>query len=163
MRWTWIGLGPDNLQQKSGQNWWKQGSVLPVNKRDIWATMSWHMMDLFIFLDFPHDSQEESPLFTFAHDSAIHMGVILYFSHDSLSHDSCQLLLTHSDSLVFHPFIYSLSYCSIDSYKNLIVLVTYCSCDVHCSLWRLLSLDDVYCPSDAIVHFTIKSGLLSSL
>ena len=113
--------------------------------------MSWHMTDLFIFLYFPHDSQEESRLFTFAHDSAIHMGVILYFSRDSSSHDSCRLLLTHSDSLVFHPFLLL-----VDSYKDLIVLVTYCSHDIHCPLVMSTVPCDVHCSCDAIVPIYYK-------
>ena len=98
---------------------------------DIWRTYS--------FFDFPHDSQEESLLFTFAHDLAIHMGVILYFSRDSSSHDSCWLLLTYSDSLVFHPLFIA--------FPIVLWLIQgpYCSCYLL-FLWRSLSFGNVYCP-----------------
>ena len=100
-----------------------------------------------------------------------HMTDDLYFltwltwSHTLLSHVTHRLM-THVDSgwlIVTHrcfTHCYFIYICFIFRFmthtRTPIVLVTYYSRDVHCSC-------DVYCSSDAIVHFTIKSGLLSSL
>ena len=89
----------------------------------------------------------------------------LTWSHTLLSHVTHHLM-THIDSgwlIVTHwcftlcCFIYiCFIFCFMTHMRTFIVLITYCSSDVHCHC-------DVYCSCDAIVHFTIKSGLLSSL
>ena len=89
-----------------------------------------------------------------------HLESYITFPCDSSSYDSHQFRLTHSDSLVFHllfHFIYiCFIFCFMTHMRTSIVLVTSCSSDI-------IVLCDVHCSCDAIVHFTIKSGLLSSL
>ena len=115
---------------------------------DMW----WHTIFLFIF--------------TFYLSRVLLQSVTwLTWSHTLLSHvthrlmtrvDLGWLIVTHW-CFTFYCFIHiCFTFCFMTHTRTSIVLVTYCSSDI-------IVLCDVYCSCDAIVHFTIKSGLLSSL
>ena len=83
--------------------------------------------------------------------------LLSHVTHRSMTHvDSGWLIVTHRCFTLCCFTYICFTFHFMTHTRTPIVLVTYCSCDVHCSC-------DVYCSSDAIVHFTIKSGLLSSL
>ena len=92
-----------------------------------------------------------------------HLESYITFSRDSLSYDLHWLRLTHSDSLVFHPFVVSVIavsplfrftyiwfiFCFMTHMRTSIVLVTYCSSDI-------IVLCDVHCSCDSIVLIYYK-------